>query len=228
MKNQWSTHLGCRLECLLAVVLFAGPLWAQHGGQAKPVEAPKPAAEPGKTPSATPTPEPAKSTPQASPTASTELKLEGLKLTVPSGWQSQEVEKAPMAPVAVFKIPKGDGADDGMVRITHYPNMKGKDMDDRNIDRWVGQVTKPDGSPMTRADAKISTSEAGGVKITTVDITGSVKMTMRDSAKGGHRMIAAILDHPKGPHFVVTAGPTASMDKWAAQIETFLKSAKTE
>lgn len=198
---------------------------AQHGEPTKPGEPAKPTA-PAKPPA--PATEPAKAPVPADAAGASELKLEGLKLSVPAGWVREEVEKSPMGPVAVFKIPKGDGPDDGAVRITHYPNMKGKEMDDRNIDRWVSQVTKPDGSPMTRADAKITTAEAGGVKITIVELTGSVKIAMRDSAKGGHKMIAAILDHPKGPHFVVAAGPTASMEKWAAQIDAFFKSVKTE
>lgn len=198
---------------------------AQHGEPVKPAAPAKPAVPiaPATEPAKAPAPTPAPAT-----TATGELKLEGLKLTVPAGWVREEVEKSPMGPVAVFKIPKGDGSDDGAVRITHYPNMKGKEMDDRNIDRWVSQVNKSDGSPSTRADAKITTAEAGGVKLTIVELTGSVKIAMRDSAKGGHKMIAAILDHPKGPHFVVAAGPTASMEKWAAQIDAFLKSVKVE
>jgi hypothetical protein len=167
--------------------------------------------------------------PPPSPAAAgSSLALVGLKMTVPAAWVKEEVQPSPMGPVAVFKIPKANGGDDGAVRITHYPNMKGKEMDERNIDRWVGQVTKPDGSPMTRADAKVTTAEVGAVRLTIVDMTGAVKMTMRDAAKPNHRMIAAIVDHPKGPHFVVAGGPTASMEKWAKDIDAFLKSAKVE
>jgi hypothetical protein len=34
------------------------------------------------------------------------------------------------------------------------------------------------------------------------------------------------VDHPKGPHFVVAAGPAASMNAWEADIIKFLKSAE--
>lgn len=171
--------------------------------------------------------EPAK--PVAAPAKGTTLKLTGLTLTVPEGWVEEKVEASPMGPKAIYRIPKLDAAgEDGMIRITHFPNMKGKDKDDMNIDRWLGQVTKPDGQPLTRADAKITTTETGPVRLTVVDMSGSAKMTMRDTAKPTQRMIAAIVDHPQGPHFVVTAGPAASMEKWAAQIDAFLKSAKVE
>jgi len=203
-------HRNTGFAALCLALGMARAASAQHGEPAKP------AAEPVK-PAAT------------APASSSELALAGLKMTVPAGWTREETPSTPMGPVAVFKIPKTDpAANDGAVRITHFPNMKGKEMDDRNIDRWIGQVAKPDGSPMTRADAKITTSEVGPIKLTVVDLGGSVKMTMRDSAQPAHRMIAAIVDHPKGPHFVVATGPSAAMGKWAAQIDAFLKSAKVE
>jgi len=167
--------------------------------------------------------------PPAATAKGTALKLTGLTMTVPEGWVEEKVEASPMGPKAVFKIPTLDPKlDDGAVRITHYPNMKGKEKDEMNIARWLGQVSKPDGQPLTRSDAKITTTELGSVRLTVVDMSGSVKMTMRDTAKPDQRMIAAIVDHPQGPHFVVTAGPAASMEKWAAQIDAFLKSAKVE
>ena len=130
-----------------------------------------------------------------------------------------------MAPKAIYQIPASKaGEEPGIVRVTHFPEMKGKD--DQNIDRWIGQVAKADGQPATRADAKIEKTETGNIRLTTVDITGTVKMTMRDTAKPDHRMIAAIVDHPKGPHFVVVAGPTAAMKTWEADILKFLKSAE--
>ena len=159
----------------------------------------------------------------------TTIKLTGLTMTVPEGWVEEKFEPTPMGPKAVFKIPKTDpNGEDGTVRITHFANMKGKDKDDMNIDRWIGQVGKPDGQPSTRSDAKITTTEIGSVKLTVVDLSGSVKLTARDTAKPNQRMIAAIVDHPQGPHFVVSAGPAASMEKWVVQIDAFLKSAKPE
>lgn len=188
-----------------------------HHVDAQATQAPQPA-KPAETPK-----------PSAAPAKGTPLKLTGLTLTVPEGWVEEKVEPTPMGPKAFYRIPKLDAAgEDGMVRITHFPNMKGKEKDDMNIDRWLGQVTKPDGQPLKRSDAKITTTELGSVRLTVVDMSGSVKLTMRDTATPNQRMIAAIVDHPQGPHFVVSVGPIALMEKWAAQIDAFLKSAKVE
>lgn len=181
-----------------------------------PAEAKKPP-----TPPAAGAPE----SPVANDAAGGKLALTGIAFTVPAGWKAQEIPAGPMAPKAVYTIPaQKSGEDEGSVRITHYPEMKGKD--DINIERWVGQVAKADGAPSTRADAKIEKTETGHIRLTTIDLMGSVKMTMKDSAKPDHRMIAAIVDHPKGPHFVVATGPAASMKIWSTDILSFLKSAK--
>lgn len=188
-----------------------------HRVDAQTTQAPQPA-KPAETP-----------TPTATPAKGTALKLAGLTMTVPDGWVAEKVEPMPMGPKAFYRISKLDAAgQDGMVRVTHFPNMKGKDKDEINIDRWLGQVKKPDGTPLARSDAKITITETGPIRLTVVDMNGSVKLTMSNTAEPNQRMIAAIVDHPQGPHFVVTVGPAASMEKWAAQIDAFLKSAKVE
>lgn len=155
------------------------------------------------------------------------LALPGLEVSVPKEWKREEVAAAPMAPQAVFRLPKADGdADDGMVRITHFPNMKGKD--DINIERWLGQVTKADGKPHTKEEAKVVITDSDKVKLTVVDLTGNVKMTGWTEAKPNHRMIAAIVDHPQGPHYIVAGGGLKTMEKWAIAVDAFLKSAKVK
>ncbi len=157
----------------------------------------------------------------------TTLRLTGVSLALPEGWESEAVSPSPMAPVAILRIPKtSPDGENGTVRVTYFPNMKG--MDESNIQRWIGQVTKADGQPTSREDAAIKMEELGNVRLTTVDLTGSIKLTMRDSPKPDMRMIAAIVDHPRGPHFVVAAGDVKSMESWAHSIRSFLKSARVE
>jgi len=88
-------------------------------------------------------------------------------------------------------------------------------MDENNIKRWVSQVKKPDGSPMTRADAKIEKIDLGSVQVILVDLEGSVSVGMGrgGTAASGQRMINAIVNHANGPHFVKAIGPSAAMAK---------------
>ena len=167
--------------------------------------------------------------PRASATVASEgavLKLEGLTMEIPSGWGRPTVKTGQFSNKTVIALPKA-GADenDGSVEITHFPGMKG--MDERNIQRWIASVTQSDGSPHTRETARVSIAEVGPVRITTVDLSGTVRKSMR--AGGGempdHRMIAAIVDHPRGPHFVKAVGGSSTMTKWAQSMKLFLDSA---
>lgn len=159
------------------------------------------------------------------------LLLTGIRFDVPQGWQKTSASSKPMGPKAVFILPKADGDEaECTVRITHFPGMKGKD--DMNIDRWVSQVKHADGTPSARDDAVVEVFELGEVRVTIIDISGVVNAS-RDMGGAGtekvdHRMISAIVDHPKGPHFVKAVGGVASINKWKPSIEAFLKSARVE
>ena len=164
---------------------------------------------------------------QQSGAEGSKLALTGLSMTVPEGWRREQAKPGPMAPKAVFKLSGADGDQGGVsVRITHFPGMKG--LDNQNIDRWISQVRQPDGQPSTRDHATVTVKDLGAVKLTLVDITGSVNTSMRGQgeAKPNQRLIAAIVDHPKGPHFVKASGDVAAIKKWEASIMAFIESAQ--
>ena len=41
-------------------------------------------------------------------------------------------------------------------------------------------------------------------------------------------MIAAIIEHPNGPHFVKAVGPVNTIEHWRESIITYLKSSRLE
>ncbi len=203
---------------------------SEPGEVSKPAEPPKPAkTAQSVTPSGgSESTEAAAGKPASSPLAAeTPLKLTGLTMTIPAGWIPQPVAPRPMAAKAVYHLPKAEGDDeDGTLRVTHFPGMKQmKNMEQANIERWLSQVKRPDGTPATRDDARISTVDVSGVRLTVVDVSGLVKTTTHAAPKPNSRMIAAILAHPNGPHFVIAAGGTRTMQRWEGMIDAFLKSA---
>lgn len=152
--------------------------------------------------------------------------LTGVSFANPDGWV---VEKpVGMSRVAQFRLPNADNNGEGaQVAVTHFPGMKG--MDERNLARWYGQFTQPDGTPSAAAASK-STFSQDGVSVTLIEVSGTMgaagPMMGGGSAKENYRMLAAIVDHPKGPHFVKITGPDAVVKKWKASAVAFLKSAK--
>ena len=183
---------------------------------------------PSTTKSDAPKPTPARSETASAVTDSKgmTLTLSGLTMTVPQGWIAEAVTPGPMAAKAAYRIPHGEGDDaECAVRITHFPDMKGKDK--MNINRWLGQVQRPDGKPFTRDDAKIEVEEKSAIRLTIVDVSGTVSTNMAGGpGESNQRMIAAIIDHPQGPHFIKVTGGEASIAQSADVIYAFLKSAK--
>lgn len=160
------------------------------------------------------------------PAAGSTLELDGLTFTIPEGWQSADPGTGMFVAKAAFSLTKAEGdAEDVSVRITHYPEQKGKD--DMNVARWFAQVRRPDGSAYTKENADVKVTESGNIRLTVVDLPGSISTNMMGGgeAKPNQRMIAAIIDHPKGPHMIKAVGGAASIAKWEASIDTFIKGA---
>lgn len=155
-----------------------------------------------------------------------ELDLTGLKMTIPSGWVRVESAPSAMATEATLRI--ADPMGDGTVQISRYMGSKGKEMEDKTIDRWLGLVVGVRGGPAGRGDAKIERRQQGPMRITTVEPAGTVKVSPRDTGAPNQRMMGIILDHPLGPHLITITGPADAFTRWSAAIDGFLNSARPE
>ena len=206
----------------------AGKSAGGQGAQPSKAEAESPKPQPtGEAPSAGQSKSKEPTTNQDAKGAGAKLVLTGLTMSIPDGWIQETAKPGPMAAKAVFKLSGVEGdPTGGFVRITHFPGMKG--MDKQNIDRWISQVRQPNGQPSTRENGKLTVTDQGAVRLTVVDITGSLNTSMGAQTEGkpNHRLIAAIVDHPQGPHFVKASGSVACMKKWEASILAFLESAQ--
>lgn len=175
-------------------------------------------------PSTAPAPT-ASSTPR--PSDDQTLTLTGLRFTVPKDWVVEPIAPSPFAAKAAFRIPGAGSEQPCAVRITHYPGMKGKD--DMNIARWASQFRGSDGNPLTRDSGKITKRDLanGKIRVTIVQFTGSMASGMSGSGavQPDQRLVAAIVDHPQGPHFVKVTGNIESMKKVHESIIAFLLTA---
>ena len=193
--------------------------------QASPAvsSAPRPATPTTMPPS--PPAQTASSTPQLADDQT--LTLTGLTFTVPKDWTVEPIKPGPFAAKAAFRIPGVGSEGPCAVRITHYPGMKGKD--DMNISRWASQFRGPDGKPLTRDSGEISKRDVadGKIRVTMVQFTGSMASGMSGSGptQPDQRLVAAIVDHARGPHFVKVSGSVESMKKANDSIVAFMHSA---
>jgi len=163
-------------------------------------------------------------TPQANSTQSnTNVEL---RFKAPEGWVS---EKAPSSMrVAQFKLPKAEGdKDDGSLVLYYFGASQGGTAQ-ANIDRWIGQMQQPDGSS-SKDKAKTETLTINGLKVTTVDVTGTYTAEMAPGSGSFHndenyRLRAAVVETPKGNYFVKLAGPAKTIARWDQSYSEYLKS----
>jgi hypothetical protein len=153
-----------------------------------------------------------------------------LAFDAPSGW----VSKAPASSmrVAEFTLPKVAGdAEDASLAIFFFGAQGGGSVQ-ANVDRWIGQMTQPDGRPSKDA-AKTSTLTAHGLAITLVDVTGTYTAEMTPGSadhfnKPDFRQCAAVVETPGGNYYVKLTGPANTVARWYDSFSTFLKSLKYE
>jgi len=153
-----------------------------------------------------------------------------LKFDVPKGW----VSKTPSSSmrVAEFTLAKAPGdAEDATVTVYFFGGQGGSVQ--ANLDRWIGQMSQPDGKP-SKDVAKTSTVQtATGLKVSVVDVSGTYIAEVTPGSterlnKPGFRQIAAVVETPDGPYFVKATGPAGSVAKWKESVDAFLRSLRVE
>jgi len=137
----------------------------------------------------------------------------------PSEWTSTPPSSKMRA--AQFRV-----ADDAEL-IIFYFGKGGAGSVDANLDRWLGQFTKPDGSP-AKDTAKIEHPTIAGQPATLVFVSGhyvAEAMPGRDAIdKQDQALFAAIVASPEGPYFFELKGGKPAVDANAARFRAFLES----
>ena len=83
------------------------------------------------------------------------------------------------------------------------------------------------GSPKDRA--KTETITVNGLKVTTVDVTGTYTAQMSPGSETRHndanyRLRAAVIETAKGNYFVKLVGPAKTVGRWEQSFADFMKS----
>ena len=149
-----------------------------------------------------------------------------LKFTVPAGWV--EEERSSSMRVAQYRLPKAAGdAEDASLVLYYFGQGQGGSTA-ANIERWIGQIQQADGSA-SKDKAKEENLEAHGLKVTTVDVSGTyVAETAPGSGtfhnKPGYRLRAAVVETPKGSYFVKLVGPEKTVTQWNESFLSYLRS----
>lgn len=148
-----------------------------------------------------------------------------LKFKVPAGWV--EEERTSSMRVAQYKLPRAAGDTEDASLVLYYFGQGQGGSTTANIDRWIGQMKQEDGSPAK--GAKDEQLVANGLKVTTVDVSGTyVAETSPGSGtfnnKPAYRLRAAVVETPNGSYFVKLVGPEKTVTQWNDSFVSYIKS----
>ena len=153
-----------------------------------------------------------------------------LKFDVPAGWTAEPPSSSMrIAEFTLAKVP-GD-AEDAKLTVFFFGATQGGSAQ-ANIDRWIGQMTQPDGRA-TKDVAKTSALTSHGLPISLVDVTGTYTAEVRPGSaehfnKPGFRQCAGVVTTPGGPYFVKLTGPAKTVERWQEAYLAFLKTLRYE
>jgi hypothetical protein len=130
--------------------------------------------------------------------------------------------------IAQYKLPKADGDPEDASLVIYYFGASQGGATQANIDRWIGQMEQPDGSA-SKDKAKTDNLTINGLKVSTVDVTGTYTAEMSPGSGDRHnnanyRLRGAVIETPKGNYFVKLVGPTNTVAKWDQAYSDYLKS----
>ena len=148
-----------------------------------------------------------------------------LKFRVPAGWV--EEERTSSMRVAQYRLPKAEGDTEDASLVLYYFGQGQGGSVTANIDRWIAQMKQPDGSPVK--GAKDEHLEANGLKVTTVDLSGTyVAETAPGSGtfnnKPGYRLRAAVVETPNGNYYLKLVGPEKTVTQWNDSFLSYIRS----
>ncbi|MFO7768037.1 MAG: hypothetical protein R6W82_03650 [bacterium] len=144
--------------------------------------------------------------------------------TLPEGW----IRETPGSTMRVeqFRLP-GEGSGDAELAVFHFPGTGGTVQ--ANIDRWLGQFSRPDGSPI-REHAELDTLHTDGRSVVIVDVSGTYDPGMMGGGSGpltDHRLLGAITTEPDGPWFYKLVGPRPAVERWESSFYDFVRSLRS-
>ena len=159
-------------------------------------------------------------------TNSTQSAAGDLHFKAPDGWVTEKPSSSMR--VGQYKLPKVESDNEDASLVLYYFGATQGGTAQANIDRWIAQMQQPDGSS-SKDKAKTETMTVNGLKVTSVDVTGTYTAEMAPGSKTFHndanyRLRAAVIETPKGNYFVKLAGPAKTVARWEQSYDDYLKS----
>lgn len=152
-----------------------------------------------------------------------------LKFDAAPSWQAQT--PANTMRQAQYLLPRVEGdSEDGELILFYFGEGQGGGVED-NLRRWREMVTTSDGKPVPDEAVVREVFEANGLKVTLLDVAGRyAPMAMPGQAatppRDQYRMVAAVVETPRGNYFFRATGPFGTMAVHRSAIRQMLASVR--
>jgi hypothetical protein len=154
--------------------------------------------------------------------------LAGVTFESPGHWQDLGPEGMRKAQYRLAPV-KGDAAA-AEVNVFYFGPQSGGGVE-ANLQRWIGQMTLPDGGDPAAA-AQRNTFTAGGMACHVVSLDGSYKsgggrpMGGGGEIMPGYRLVGVVIEGPQGSLFFKLTGPVATARQMEVDLLAMVKSAR--
>ncbi len=152
---------------------------------------------------------PATDTNAGQPDSSGMIDVGAVSFKLPTKWEAQQ----PKSSMRRAQLSASGSAGPAEL-IVYFFGPQGAGSADANIERWVGQFSNADGSPVS--DAKQSKAKVSTFEVTKVEVAGQYAGGMAaagqaQAVQAGQRLLAAIVDTDGGPYYFKFLGPDATV-----------------
>ena len=153
--------------------------------------------------------------------------IAGISFTPASHWKN--LEASGMRQAQYRLPPVGEDTAEGEVNIYYFGPQSGGGVE-ANLQRWVGQMTLPEGTNPATAIQK-STFTADGMAGHVVALNGSYKsgggrpMGGSTQLLPGYRLVGVVLEGPEGSLFFKLTGPLATAEIMEIELMKMVKKA---
>ena len=152
-----------------------------------------------------------------------EQNLGGIVLTIPDAWVIGTPTSQMRA--AQYVLPAQDGGSDANLVVFYFGSGSAGSVS-ANLARWYGQITQPDGRPSSEV-ATVDEQMVSGMKVTMVDVSGTYSASMGPMMQGGaaqanSRMLAAIVESPRGAYYFKLTGPENTVAHWKSLFDAVI------
>lgn len=143
-----------------------------------------------------------------------------LRWEAPSNWTG--AVPASSMRLAEYVVPAADGSQPGEISIFYFGPGGGGGVD-ANVQRWIGQFSNADGTPVPGSRTQ---ETVNGMTVHRVDAAGTFNpgMAGNGGVKENQRMLGAIVETAVGLYFFKLVAPADTVAARAPEFEAFVKS----